>query len=195
MGDALDWLSTAAASGTARRTLQGQRLSTSLADDVLQEARLRVWRLEERHAEAPDAPEAVARRAIHRAVGDLSRRRFRRPVEEHWDFDDPIGVADAPPGSDEDDTRRAVIAAKTAASMRAAALAKITFAFHPDVPVPLAAPQPADGGDDQRTDWAALWLAGERCFPPDDPAVRKRRSRAIATLRLLLGQAAEVADA
>jgi hypothetical protein len=203
LSEAIVWLQSSEAAHVARRELERRRLPRSLADDVLQEARVRAWRLAEAHDTPADNPVGVARRAIQRAVADLHRRSGRRVWET--DLEDASTVIDCVPGDVdvpgqlEDGCRRAThgrLAVRPWAG--AAVLNELTFRLHPDVPLPAGAPGPAEGNDDHRVSWAALWLAGKiDCFPtrrtPDDAAMRQRRSRALAATANELRQVVEVA--
>jgi len=202
---AVVWLQSPAAARAARHALERLRLPTGLADDVVQEAAIRAWRQAATHDDAPEHPEAVARRAIHHAATDLYRRARRRVVET--DLDD---VTDPPghqppemslPGALEDGCRRATQARLARRPwVGAAVLNELTFRLHPDVPIPDGAPAPDAGTDDHRTSWAALWLAGRtECFPgdggSDDAATRQRRSRSLAAAAAELRLAVEKAVA
>lgn len=198
-GSAIGWLQTPAAVVAARRALERQRLPANLADDALQEARVRVWRQEQ----SPDMPEAVARRAIQQAVADLHRKAWRRVVEEKVDdAADPVQPDRHAhlPGALEDLCRR-VVNGRLARRpwVAAAVLNEITFRVHRDVPIPEEAPAPDAASDEEPLSWAALWLAGRfECFPPegsDDAAAGQRRSRSLSAtareLRLVVASAVE----
>lgn len=190
--DTLGWLQTSEARAVAASALARSRLPASLVDDVLQEARLSVWRTLDESALVPENPTAYAHRAVTNAVYDLHRRRARRVEETSLDDDGqvaPTSVSDVVLRAElEDDCRR--VAAESVARRpwaAAAVLNHLTFTLHPDVPIPDGAPSPEIGVDDQRAAWAALWLAGKtECFPSeegiDDATTRQRRARAIAVV-------------
>jgi hypothetical protein len=200
---ALDWLHSPDAGVAARRELKRLRLPESLEEDVLQSARIRAWRLAERHDTAPDNPVAVGYRTVQQAVGDLYRRGRRRVRE--LNLEDYLPVLDSRPvdfdgpGDLEDDSRRAAHGTlATRPWVGAAVLNELTFRLHPDVPIPDGAPAPKAGDDEQHLSWASLWLAGRiDCFPngrvPDDPAMRQRRSRALDAAALGLREVVAVA--
>ena len=197
VNDVLEWLATKDARSGARRELERLRLPADLADDVVQEAALRVLRTMAGGGLVPDNPIAYGYRAIQNAAKDLYRRGRRRLTPEAFD--------DLPPGADEgsadvdvsglleDDCRRAVhgsLAVRT--WIGAATLNELTFRLHHDVPLPDGAPGPES--------WAALWLVGKiDCFPDgdrrEDAAMRQRRARALAAVRNELQRAVEVAMA
>jgi hypothetical protein len=202
----LDWLQSHEAMAAARSDLERLRLPISLADDVLQEARLRYWRLAEAHVDAAENPKGVARRAMKRAVLDLHRLRSRR-VEETVLDDLPPGqqgsVVDPNPVAEMEDACRQRLWVRLGRKPRAgaAALHELTFRLHGDVPIPDSAPRPVAGSDDKEIGWAALWLAGrDDCFSSGDgvetAAIRRRRSRALeetaAELRDAVDTVAEV---
>jgi DNA-directed RNA polymerase specialized sigma24 family protein len=201
--DALDWLHGDDAERGARRELERLRLPASLADDVLQDARLRVWRTGARRSEPPENPVAYAYRALQHAALDLYRRQRRRVAEvaldEPWPGPDGTRSDVDVPGEFEDGCRRAAHGALAVRPWAgAAALNLLTFALHPDVPIPPEAPRPDAGTDDQEASWAALWLAGKLdCFPAvgsaEDAAMRKRRSRALDDAARHLRRAFELA--
>ena len=188
---AIGWLQSGVAAVVARRQLERLRLPANLADDVLQEARVRVWRQSLTHEDPPDAFEAVARRAIHQAAQDLHRKAwFRLPPDSIEELvHEPVGPSDVALPRELEDPCRRVVASRLARRpwVGAAALNEITFRLNPDVPIPDGAPAPDAGDDDHRVAWASMWLAGRfDCFPVspdgDGDAVRQRRSRALAAV-------------
>jgi DNA-directed RNA polymerase specialized sigma24 family protein len=182
----LAWLQTPEARRAAQRELERLRLHADLVDDALQDAAVRLWRTWQAGSAAPENLEAYCYRVLQNAVRDLYRRRRRRVEETPLDDAEPCaGPADLEvPGALEDGCRamlRASLIERPWAG--AGALTRLTFALHPEVPVPAAAPRPEVGTDLQRAAWAALWLAGRLdCFAldgPDDDARRRKRARAL----------------
>jgi RNA polymerase sigma factor (sigma-70 family) len=195
MDEVLEWFGTKDARFAARRELERLRLPMDLADDVVQDARIRVMQTLARGGVVPDNPIAYAYRALQNAARDLYRRSRRRLSAEAFD-DLPAaaeeGAADVDvSGLLEDDCRRAVHGSLALRLwVGAAALNELTFRLHQDVPFPDGAPTPEN--------WAALWLVGRTdCFPdedhPEDAAMRQRRARALAAVRDELRRAVEVA--
>ena len=191
MDDVLTWLSQPQALRAAERELRRLRLPLSLADDALQDARLRIWRARLRNTAAPVNPSAYAYRVIQNAVRDLQRPGRAPYYDDKLDEAASAPQAPAPtvPVDLEDECRR-IAYAVIADSPRpaAAALHLLTFLLHRDVPIPRAAPTPETVDDQHAAEWAALWLAGQvDCFPRDgeveDQAIRQRRSRAIRAAR------------
>jgi hypothetical protein len=204
--EAFEWLLTPEASAAARRELGRLRLPSSLADDALQDARVRAWRLaSDRGRPPPDNPAAAAYRLLQYAVRDLYRRGRARPEEA--EFDEAVVDAEAPPfeldvvDRVEDDCRRVLLPTLAATPwIGAAVLNELTFRLHRDVPIPDAAPAPRGSTDEQNLTWAALWLAGKvGCFPsagrPEDAAMRQRRARALKAASERLRWAVETAKA
>lgn len=190
----LRWLESAAARQHATNALGRRGLPPTLVDDVLQEARVRVWRTEGRLPEPVDNPAGFGHRMLQYAVADLTRTTRRRPPAATAPADDHAADP-APPvdvvvvaGAFEDACRRAVAEAMGEQPWRGAAvLTELTLRLHADVPVPVGAPAPVGASDDGAVAWAALWLAGRHdCFPVapagDDAATRRRRSRALAAV-------------
>jgi hypothetical protein len=166
-----------------------------LADDVVQDARIRVMQTLARGGGVPENPIAYAYRALQNAARDLYRRSQRRLTAEAFEDLPPSaeeGAADIDvSGLLEDDCRRAVHGLLALRPwIGAAALNELTFRLHQDVPLPDGAPSPES--------WAALWLVGKTdCFPdkdhPEDAAMRQRRARALAAVREELRRAVAVA--
>lgn len=213
----LGWLAGAEALAAARSELARRRLPTSLADDVVQDAARRV--IETMRRRRVPFPElrvgAYARRAVQHAAADVLRTTRRHSVPDSLESlsSEPDRLAELADPRDplealvphldshalEDGCRRAVhalLAPRVWAG--AASLVVLTLAYHalaeagPDVP----RPDPA-AGEERAWEWAGLFYAGrEDCFPGpsgrDDAATRKRRSRALEEVRLLLRLALEM---
>lgn len=186
----LDWFDGDEAVRRARKVVADRKLPAVLADDVMQEARIRILTHVEPDA-AIDNPAAFGMRTIQYAIADLHRAIRRRPVET-LDADVAGASPDLPVALLADDVRRA-LARRIAPRpwVAAAALAQTTFLLHGDVALPVDAP--TTDGTDRQIEWAALWLAGEYgCFPLDgateDAAMRVRRSRAITSVQQHLAE-------
>lgn len=189
----------------AARAVAGLGLPAHLADDVAQEALLRVVRAEARGDEVGNV-EAFTTVLVQGAAKDLLRGIRRRP--EGHAVDDPVdalGPDVLTPQRRDDLPEAAVVAAEAAAVLRRRVAAALTASPRPasgalavlaivvdgagpagDCPVPKAG-----AGDDEAIAWAGLFYAGRReCFPlagqPDDAATRKRRSRAVQDQRRIL---------
>jgi DNA-directed RNA polymerase specialized sigma24 family protein len=186
MPSPLAWLQTAEARRAAQRELERLRLPADLVDDALQDAAVRLWRTQTAGSVAPEHVEAYCYRVLQNAVRDLYRRRRRRVQEAPLEnAESCAGPADVEvPGALEDGCRTALRASLVEQPWAGAgALNRLTFALHPEVPLPAAAPAPDAGTDLQRAAWASLWLAGRLdCFAlngPDDAARRRKRARAL----------------
>lgn len=200
--EVLQWLDSPDAARVGRAEIRHLRLPLS-HDDLLQEARVRLLRT--RFASPIENPAGYGRVAMQNAARDLHRRRRARVVEEVWPEEDLMpdahwdGAEIDPPGQLEDQCRRAAHGSLARTPWTGAAvLNELTFRLHPDVPIPGGAPHPDGAGEDQEGRWAALWLAGKfDCFPdgdhPEDPAMRKRRSRALHEVMAALDRAVRVA--
>jgi len=219
------WIASDEARAAARTDLRRRGLvaDDATVDDVLGTVALRVLRRLRRrgplavHADGSDPVVAYARRAVTNAVVDLLRGPVVTPLD---DGDQPARPPTGATGSPEalldrldgarliDDLRRAVHLEmdERAPWAAAAALAFVTLATEPALPVDAAVPVPEDGKNAERAMWAGLHYAGRRdCFADREPAVvsthdpaaaarlaracRTRRSRAAATVRRLLWRA------
>ena len=199
----LEWLQGPDAERGARRELERVRLPVTLADDALQDARLRVLRTATRGGRPPTDPVAYGYRALQNAVRDLYRRGSRRvsevPLDELLPLADLDPITIDVPDRLEDDCRRAAHGTLAVRPwVGAAVLNQLTFKLHRDVAIPRRAPRPEAGSDDQEASWAALWLAGKvDCFPRgrerEDAAMRQRRARALAAVADQLQHTVEVA--
>jgi DNA-directed RNA polymerase specialized sigma24 family protein len=192
----------------AARAVAGLGLPPHLAEDVAQEALLRLHRAEQRGEDVANV-EAFTTVLVQRSARDLLRGVRRRP-EGHAvvpPIDDVAGEA-LVGGLERDLPEAAIIGAEVATGWRRRVVASLDEAPRPaagalavlailldgagpadDCPVPKAG-----AGDDEAIAWAGLFYAGRReCFPPpgqaDDPATRKRRSRAVQDQRRVLHDA------
>lgn len=218
--EALGWLLSADGSAAARRLAARHRLPAAVADDLVQDAAVRLVVTFEGRGEPFEegfVAGAYARRTLQTATLDLLRGDRRRPVAAWLGLPedgesggpDPL-VALADPGPDlaalalspllEDGCRRALAGLLAPHPWAgAAALVVLTLGCHPGVAPAPGTPAPAGGaGADQALVWAGLHYAGEAaCFPgpggADTPAIRQRRSRRIAAVRALLADAARIA--
>lgn len=193
----------------AARALARHGLPVHLADDVVQEALLRLVRALDRGEQVGNL-EAFATRLAQRAAQDLARGERRRPeghavaepVEEVGAVATLAAADDLPEaavlGAAARAALRSRVVAALAATPRPAAGALAVLAILLDGAGPATdCPAPKAGaGDAEAVQWAGLFYAGRRgCFPadgaPDDPATRKRRSRAVAEQRAVLAAALE----
>lgn len=188
------------------RALAGHGLPGHLADDLVQEALIRVDRAEQRGEQVVNV-EAFTTVLVQRAARDLLRGIRRRP-EGHTvagAVDDLDGEAlaigtDLPEAAVVDaaaaaELRRRVGAALGGAPRPAAgALAVLAIVLDGAGPADDCPAPKAGAGDDEALAWAGLFYAGRReCFPvggeADDAATRKRRSRAVDDQRRVLRDA------
>lgn len=201
------WLASPEGRQASARWVRRLGLPADLAEDVAQEVLVRTAAAVER-GEVLRNPEAWANRVGAFAARDLLRGMLRRPRPVVGDDDEEASDISGRP----DEVEAVVVAAELAGGVRravvarvaprpwvgAAALAHLAAALD-GAPVGRACPQPAGGaGPHEAAEWAGLWYAGQvRCFADpgaaETPAVRKRRSRAVAQVRLLLHEAAEEA--
>lgn len=190
------------------RALAGHGLPAHLADDLQQEALIRVLRAEQRGDDVGNV-EAFTTVLVQRAARDLLRGIRRRPEghavpEPIDDLDADVRTArldaDLPEaevvGAEVAVALRRHVAAALVGSPRPAAGALAVLAIVLDGAGPAAdCPAPRAGaGDDEALAWAGLFYAGRReCFPAagavDDQATRKRRSRAVQDQRRVLHDA------
>lgn len=154
-------------------------------------------------------PEAVKRYVFtllrNSATGLLkAERRLANQVQHEGDMIaarvDATATGDLDPAvikhDDLDDWRRVAqitISPKTP-WLTAAALADLVVHEDPDVPIPARVMRPEHPAPGQDAEWVALHYAGRfDCFAnPDTPTVRKRRSSAIAKLRSVLRNIANI---
>jgi hypothetical protein len=179
-------------------------------DDVLAEARFLIVRRFQRHGALTaewgrtGAVEAYCTRVIRNIVVSRLRDAQRRPVLDSADpqfletVEDIVGPDPAAlPAEVFDDVRTAlhqrVDHARTWST--AAALAFVTVTEHPDQTLRQAVPRPDDANESGVAEWTSLHYAGRGdCFPPpDSPAIRQRRSRAIRQMKAELVEAARTA--
>jgi hypothetical protein len=185
------------------RALQRRGLPLDLRDDLVGEVMRRV--IAAATTETIENPAGFATHAAQYAAADLLRGELRRPL--------PLlpTAAEADDGELQatDDTEAASIAhaalqtlrdalfdtAYNAPSRVGAALAYLAASVD-DAPVGPQCPAPIAGAGEREADeWAGLWYGGRHdCFPvdggKDKPALRKRRSRAVAQMRAALIDAA-----
>jgi hypothetical protein len=180
------WLRTPAGRARLHAALDRRRLPHALADDLAQDVLVAAL-LAPGPIEEPAAWATVV--AARRAV-DLLRARARRPVAELEPWIEPVEASLAPEDAVvghlgvADDARRA-LAGVVPVAVRSAALTAVTVAVD-GVALPRDCPQPGRGAAAADAPlWAGVWFAGGHdCWAePDTPAVRKRRSRAVAAAR------------
>jgi hypothetical protein len=199
------WLASPEGRRAAQRWVGRLGLPAHLADDVAQEVLARTVAAAA-EGQVPRNPGAWANRLGAFAARDLLRGALRRPrpAGALQDGDDQAGLE-----ATADEVEAVAVAAELASGVRralaarvgtrpwvgAAALTHLAVAVD-GAPVGARCPQPAGGaGPQEAAEWAALWYAGRvGCFPEagerETPAVRKRRSRAVAEVRAMLGAAA-----
>ena len=195
-----------------RRYLRSGALPVTLFDDLVQEVLLRVIGAHRRGTEILDVEAFVATVARRTAV-DLVRGLLRRPevqLPEEDAGEDPMADVPAPDDPEQEivsaeelaqlgriiDTVRRRLAARLGQNPdRAAGALAVLAIAHGDAEPADDCPRPVGGvAADEATAWAGLFYGGaDRCFPtdgdPEDAAMRKRRSRALARQRELLQEA------
>lgn len=198
-----------------RRYVVANALPRDLVDDLVQNVLEDVWILEVRGQDIVDEEHLKATVALiaRRRVIDLVRGRRRRP-EGHLiavspDGTDPLDAIAAPDrveervvavtvaGSMVDDLRRGLLARLLGYPSRAAGALAVLAIVHGDARPAADCPRPGPGVDPAAAvPWAGVFYGGtEGCFPtegqPEDPAMRKRRSRAIERQQAVLREVAE----
>jgi hypothetical protein len=187
------------------RALRSRGLPLDLRDDLVGEIMRRVLTAAAR--ETIENPPGFATHAAQYAAADLLRGELRRPVPllpTAPDDDAAVEVADDAEPADARVVARAALQtlrealfdnAYAGPTQVATALAYLAASVE-DAPVGSQCPAPLGGAGEREADeWAGLWYGGKHdCFGGaavhDGPAVRKRRSRAIAQMRAALVDAA-----
>ncbi len=190
------WLATPPGRARLVAALDRRRLPSSLVDDLGQDVVLAALLA----AEPIESPEAWATAVAARRAVDLVRARVRRPVTalDPW-LDEPApepgpGPAEALELAGAGDEARRRLAGVVPVVVRSAALTSVTVAVD-GVPLPPDCPQPGQGAAaDDLPLWVGVWFAGGHdCWAADPgadtPAIRKRRSRALAAARTALAEA------
>lgn len=210
--------------GVVRKYVRMWGLPKNLEEDVAQDALTRAVRVRNREGPAwwPDDLEPFVAELIRRSARDVIRGHLRRPEGHAIAAADAVEIAassaeDADPGPEDqaidaveldrlgphvDALRRHLGVQLADRPPRAAGALAVVAIVHgqaepaEDCPQPKAGVDPAEGNF-----WAGLFYGGEPgCFPtaitPEDAAMRKRRSRALAHLKTLLqGAAADLGTA
>ena len=192
--ESLAWFATPAARAHARGQLKFHHLPSNShdVDDVLNEARERVWR---RSLGAPITAERPGAYCAQ-VITNIVRRIIRSDIELDplTDHAEPLpDTAHSPGSSPVIDTVDALrIRIETCGAphwVRSGALTFVTAVSEPDCDV-RDVPQPQSHTSNAHY-WSALWFAGRRtdCFPgtgKDHPRLRKARNRAIEIVRGLI---------
>ncbi len=188
-----EFLSKPSTEREARRILR--RRGLNLPDhEVTSEALRRVWVRMERNPEGLEGAnvEAYCTDVMKKVVSDAARG-LSKTVEFDEEYDAPGGVRSSEPVAPSQlDTPSTTVADELRAAIEcddsippwvaASALNYVALTLHPDIDLS-GAPRPEAGArPDQARYWPSLWFAGQRkgLFPnpSDNPAQRKRRSRA-----------------
>ena len=202
-----------------RRQLDRHRLPRELFDDIVEGVLWRVLHVERNdRAFEPDNLEAWVSRLVQREARDVLRGRLRRRARESpvfegpenedtlWDHQADEGLT--PDQEVEFETVDLVLSDEQVAAVRgrlagvlaskpypaAAALCMVTMFCDGAEPAD-DVPRPQGGvGQDQAPWWAAVFYSGRtNCFAvnglEEDPAMRKRRSRAMKEARAILEDA------
>ncbi len=191
-----------------RARLISYHLPASLFDDLVQEVLMRAL-LAERRGDVPVNVDAFVSTLVFRAARDMLRGHLRRPEghlakampedagDHHSDPLEDVAAVDHPEddvitadelarlGAIVDDIRRRLTISLDRNPPRAAGALAVLAVVHGDALPARDCPTPTRGvAQSESVNWAGLFYGGaERCFPtdddPEDPAMRKRRSRAL----------------
>ena len=188
---AFAWLDTPAATRLANRLIHRYRLFLE-PDDVLNEARLRVWRrTATEHADLVNAP-AYCSTVIANIVKKIERGAEPRDVDEELVWQPGPGAV-VPQESDSaeflDDLRAGVETSGEQPWVVSGALTAITLTLYDTCDL-RGVPQPA-GRAQQARMWAGLWFSGKRDGffanqQADHPRIRQARARACSRIADLL---------
>jgi len=202
------WLESPAATRIAEQRLRERRLAVP-AREVLDTALANIWQRMQR-ADGPPVIDDVERYCsivIRNVVRNIAAGFDRHDLAELDELErlvagdrvaarrEPVSVP--PAGSRDDGIRAAIESAAVEPWVVSAALSFVTLSEFPDLDVG-DAPRPLAGArPDQARMWPSLWFAGMRdgIFPDggaQDPAQRRRLSRAASRVRSAVEQAAAV---